>query len=87
MPMDTSTVIAGVLLCCTAVFFVASTSIARECYNKNSSFATSKGQNSQYLNYMLAMGVCCILTSFAVIYLGMKHGDKVQAAINPTIAP
>ena len=81
MSMDTSTVIAGVLLCSTAIFFVASTSIARECYNKNDTFSKSKGKNSQYLNYMLAMGVCCILTSFAVIYLGMKHGDKVQAAL------
>jgi hypothetical protein len=85
--MDTSTVIAGVFLCCTAVFLVASTSIARECYNKNKDFAKSKGKNGDYLNYMLGLGVLCILVSFAVIYLGMKHGDKVQAAITAASSP
>jgi hypothetical protein len=51
---------------------LASTSIGKECYDKNSSFASSKKDNNNYLTYMIVMGVIFILASFGGMYLGSK---------------
>jgi len=66
-------VVAACLILSTAVMTLASTSIGRECYDKNSSFADAHKDNGKYLLYMLIMGVLCVLISFYLVYLGF-HG-------------
>ena len=65
-------VMAACLVLSTAVMTLASTSIGRECYDKNSSFADTHKDNGNYLLYMLIMGVLCVLVSFYLIYMGFK---------------
>jgi hypothetical protein len=51
---------------------IASTSIAQECYNKNSAFADTKKTNQGYLIYMLVAGILCVVVAFGGMYLGFK---------------
>ena len=63
------------MACCilsVAVMSIASTSIAQECYDKNSSFADTKKTNKSYLIYMLVAGILCVIVSFGGMYLGFK---------------
>jgi hypothetical protein len=64
-----------ILACCilaTAVMSLASTSIAQQCYNDNSSYKTSHTTNNDYLTYMIVMGVVFIVASFGGMFLGYK---------------
>jgi hypothetical protein len=56
---------------------LASTSIAKQCYNDNSSYASSKKSNNKYLTYMIVMGVIGILVAGGVMYGGM-HAKPVS---------
>jgi len=55
-----------------AIMTLASTSIAKQCYNDNSSYKTSHKTNNDYLTYMIVMGVVIILASFGGMYMGYK---------------
>jgi hypothetical protein len=63
------------MACCllsVAVMSLASTSIGKECYDKNSSFANSKKDNGKYLTSMIIMGVLCIVASFGGMFMATK---------------
>jgi len=75
--MDLKMLLAALCLLSVSVSSLASTSIAKDCYNKNSSFASSNPSNNKYLTYMIVMGVIGILASFGAGYMA----TKVPAAV------
>jgi len=74
----------AVMMLTVAIFFVASTSIAKECYDKNKAWADTKKTNGKFINGMLGAGIMCILISFVMIYMAYKAG---KAAVVPNVVP
>lgn len=73
----------AVLLLIVAIFFVASSAIAKECYDKNKAWADTKKTNGKFINGMLGAGVLCILISFVMIYMAYNAG---KAAVAPNVS-
>jgi hypothetical protein len=70
--MNIKILLAACCILSTAAMSLASTSIAKECYDKNQQFASNHTTNNNYLTYMIVMGVVCIITSFIMMYMGSK---------------
>lgn len=70
--MDPKMILMACCLLSVAVMSLASTSIGKECYDKNSSFASSKKDNGNYLTYMIVMGVLFIVASFGGMFMATK---------------
>ena len=59
------------LLLSAGVFLVATTSIATECYNENSSFKDKKKDNFTFLIVTLVVAILMILSASGSMYLGV----------------
>jgi hypothetical protein len=63
---------AACFLLITAIFLVATTSIATECYDANKEFKEKKKDNVTFTTVTLVLGVLMILSALGSIYLGVK---------------
>jgi len=56
----------------TAIFLVATTSIATECYNENTSFKDKKKDNFTFLIVTLVLAIVMIISAGGSIFVGIK---------------
>lgn len=63
---------AACFLLCSAVFITTMTSIAKECYDSNSSFANTKTNNNNFLTGGLVGGPLCIIVALVMVYYAFK---------------
>jgi hypothetical protein len=51
------------------IFTIATSSIAIECYNKNTGFKETKKPNFNFVIATLVMGILAVLSAFVIIFL------------------
>jgi hypothetical protein len=51
------------------IFTIATSSIAIECYNKNTELKKTKKQNFNFAIATLVMGILAVLSAFVIIFL------------------
>lgn len=51
------------------IFTIATSSIAIECYNKNTGFKETKKPNFNFVIATLVMGILSVLSAFVIIFL------------------
>jgi surface polysaccharide O-acyltransferase-like enzyme len=71
--MNNKIIITACVLLSAAVFLVATTSIATECYNQNKGFKDTKKDNFTFLVVTLVSAILMILSAFGSMYLGVKE--------------
>jgi TRAP-type C4-dicarboxylate transport system permease small subunit len=70
--MNTKIISTACFLLITAILLVATTSIATECYNENTSFKDKKKDNFTFLIVTLVSAILMILSALSIIFLGFK---------------
>ena len=69
--MDIKILIIAIAMLIGGVFSIATSSIATQCYNSNTSFKSSNTSNFNFIVVNLVSAILVVLSAFAAIYFGV----------------